>query len=291
MHASRVLGPLMIVVLLATCARGQQVLCDRTVFATSAAKTYPSPTSFLNNEYVERPVSNFYILSGIVVPPGGWDINAVTVYFEKARKPAGWMRVARARLNLFRKSADLPLPVDDPRKGRVVDVKVQLEKECVSTRCERKGLVSISIPGSIGSVSRRSSRSRSTGLLYTSAPEATAARGSSRWFGAPRGRVAPRTSSRYGPHCTRAIWLHSTRRLPSRSRVDDATAASKSSPTRAWAGISGGSSTCALRSLTRSSVSLLSHRSWWRRIRAGSSSSSSSRPRTSSPGSNSPEPG
>jgi len=109
------------------------------LFATP--KSHPSTTSYLNNEYAERPASNFYILSGIVVPPGGWDINAMTVYFEKAKKPAGWMRLARARLNWFRKSADLPLPADDPRKGRVVDVKVKLEKEGVyAVRAEGLGL-------------------------------------------------------------------------------------------------------------------------------------------------------
>jgi serine protease AprX len=117
--------PLLMCGLLLLCAEAApaaEVLCERTRFA----QVLPDkPQITARNAEREGDPGSVYRLSALAVPPGGWQIETVTIYTAKPRKPRGWLQVNRARLNLFRKNGELPAPADDPRDGKIVPVTVR----------------------------------------------------------------------------------------------------------------------------------------------------------------------
>ena len=108
-----------------------EVLCERTQFHLGLLQTLDV---FANHEGTTdaEDKRTIYSLSSITVPRGGWKIDAVAIYTSYASRPEGWLKLKRARLNVFSKKAEVPAAADDPRLGR--EVKVTVRKTDKSAR-------------------------------------------------------------------------------------------------------------------------------------------------------------
>src|SRR5882724_11436902 len=101
-------------------ATDREVLVDRSKLA--ALKPYQGdlPAAFVGAEIEDQPEASSYVLSGVTVPPGGWEVDAITVYFKSPIAPQGGKPPSiTGKLNLFRREgrSERPRPTDDPRKG------------------------------------------------------------------------------------------------------------------------------------------------------------------------------
>jgi hypothetical protein len=110
-----------------------EVLCERTQFGWSVVGDNLDIT--FNREQPpdegKKATRDYFSLSAVTVPPGGWKIHAVAIYTGYPSQPEGWLKVRRARLNVVAKKADLPAPGEDPRRGREVEVTVRAIKKDV----------------------------------------------------------------------------------------------------------------------------------------------------------------
>jgi Subtilase family len=98
----------------------REVLCER---IPSAGITINGEET-AGNEGKRRASGNYYSLSSVTVPQGGWKIDAVAIY-TTASLPKEWLKLRRARLNVFPRKADWPAANEDPRQGREVEVSVR----------------------------------------------------------------------------------------------------------------------------------------------------------------------
>jgi subtilisin family serine protease len=132
--------PLLTVGAMIAGAADQEVLVDRSRLA--ALKPYQGdlPAAFVGAEIEDQPEASSYVLFGVTVPPGGWEVEAVTVYFKSAAAPQdGKPLSTTGRLNLFRREgrSEQPRPADDPRKGRIVAIVVNPRDGFNEVRAER----------------------------------------------------------------------------------------------------------------------------------------------------------
>jgi serine protease AprX len=103
----------------------REVLCDRTQFFISgtAGNGLNAPLN------IERTAGtknvSYYGLSSVTVPSGGWKIDTIAIYTVYSREPKAWLKVNRARLNVFPKEGDVPTAKENPRDGREVEVTVR----------------------------------------------------------------------------------------------------------------------------------------------------------------------
>jgi serine protease AprX len=69
-------------------------------------------------------------------------VYAVAIYTRHARQPKEWLKVSRARLNVFQKKEAVPLKQDDPRRGQEVDVNVrEVRKDVYEVRASDLRLI------------------------------------------------------------------------------------------------------------------------------------------------------
>lgn len=80
--------------------------------------------SELTRDREKKQGPEWYSLSSVTVPEGGWRIDAVAIYTNPSQ-PADWHKVERARLNVIAKKGDLPHEAEDPRQGREGQVAVR----------------------------------------------------------------------------------------------------------------------------------------------------------------------
>jgi serine protease AprX len=103
-----------------------EVLCERTEFEKNS---FIFTRWIFNNCEVtskgEKKSSGQYGLSSITVSPCGWKIHAIAIHTTNPSRPEGWLKLGRARLNVFPKKGALPAAQDDPRLGQEVEVAVR----------------------------------------------------------------------------------------------------------------------------------------------------------------------
>jgi hypothetical protein len=71
-----------------------------------------------------------YGLSSITVPAGGWTVTSVAIYTAYPEHPDKWLKLAKARLNIFpKKKGKRPAADDDPERGREIKVSVRKNRQ------------------------------------------------------------------------------------------------------------------------------------------------------------------
>lgn len=103
-----------------------EVLCERKQFF----KREGVFASAINGEWISNEKRQLhYGLSSVTVPKGGWKVEAIAIYTAPPVNEKDWLKVNRARLNVFPKRGDLPDVNNDPRDGREVEVTVRERRE------------------------------------------------------------------------------------------------------------------------------------------------------------------
>ncbi|MBI1903006.1 MAG: S8 family serine peptidase [Planctomycetia bacterium] len=109
-----------------------EVLCERVQFAEEVIAT-GDPSIGYNCELVSeknKSTTRGYSLSSVTVPQAGWKVHSLAIY-TISYQPEKWLKLRRARLNVFAKKGDLPAADADPQGGREVEVTVRRIKEGV----------------------------------------------------------------------------------------------------------------------------------------------------------------
>ena len=109
-----------------------KVLCERTAFSNNLL--FGGFAFTFNRELIpvetKNTTPNTYALSSVTVPAGGWKVDTIAIYTNPS-EPEDWLKVSRARLNVFAKKEVLPRKIDNPRNGRDVAVSVRKSHEGV----------------------------------------------------------------------------------------------------------------------------------------------------------------
>ncbi len=124
-------------------ATGREVLVDRSRLAAPKPYLGDLAAAFVGAEVEGQPEASSYVVSGVTVPPGGWEIDAISVYFRSpATAPGGKPPSIKGRLNVVLREgrAERPRPADDPRKGRIVSVVVKPRDGFNEIRAEGLGI-------------------------------------------------------------------------------------------------------------------------------------------------------
>jgi serine protease AprX len=103
-----------------------EVLCERTQFGQIIdGDGWPAFMNLERTSGKAKKPRGVYGLSSVTIPPAAWQIHAVVVYTAYPGKPEGWLKLKRARLNVFPKNGDLLAAEADPRVGRDVEITVR----------------------------------------------------------------------------------------------------------------------------------------------------------------------
>jgi hypothetical protein len=74
----------------------------------------------VDQEFPDYPLYSTYLVNDVVVGGAGWHIDSVTGFFTTNPDFGNWPAVGDVRLNIFNKTAPLPLGTDDPAAGSLV---------------------------------------------------------------------------------------------------------------------------------------------------------------------------